>query len=115
MFWNSDREKLNRENVDLSVKNSQLERRIEELEEELESLKKTVETEASVASMEINFANMDVFSVERNISDDKPVTIIGHWITDKDGAKSSSEWYLFCNASTHEKLVKDFKANFQTT
>lgn len=113
MFWNSDREKLNRENVDLSVKNSQLERRIEELEAELDTLKKGIESEAAVASMEINFANMDVFSIERNVSDNKPVTVIGYWLTDKDGVKSSGEWYLFCSPSTHEKLVEEFKASFQ--
>ena len=113
MFWNFGKDKLNRENVELSVKNSQLERRIEALEAEIETLKKNVESDASVASMEINFDNMDVFSIERNVSDNKPVTVIGYWLTDKDGVKSNSEWYLFCSAETHEKLVEKFKAEFQ--
>ncbi len=120
MFWNrnysvfSDAAKLRQENASLILKNDALALKVDALQTELENLQKRIREEASTASMLLDFNNIDVFSIERNVKEDVAITIIGHWLLDKDGVKSSAEWVLYCNAETHEKLVADFNKKLQT-
>lgn len=115
MFWNRDysifteASKLRQENVNLSVANDELQRRVDSLQSELDQLKKKVFADAAAASMVVDFSNIDAFSVERNVKKGVAQTIIGHWLVDKDGVKSSGEWLLYCSAETHEKIVEEFK------
>lgn len=115
MFWNrdysafTDMDKLRQENTDLSVANAELQSKVDELQLQIEKMQKQAQAEAATASMLIDFTNIDVFSVERNVRDNMPNTIIGYWVTDKDGVKSNAEWFLFCSNETHEKIVTAFK------
>ena len=117
MFWNrdyskfTDAAKLRQENVNLSVANTELQTKVDDLQLELDNLKKKISAEAATASMIIDFNNIDVFSVERNVKDGVAITIIGHWLLDKDGVKNSAEWVLYCSPETHEKIVAEFKKN----
>ena len=122
MFWNRDystftdmdklrqeNDKLRQENTDLSVANAELQSKVDALQLQIEEMQKQAQAEAATASMLIDFTNIDVFSVERNVRDNLPNTIIGYWVTDKDGVKSNAEWFLFCSNETHEKIVTAFK------
>ena len=64
--------------------------------------------DTSLQSFSIDFNNMDVFSIERNGSKHEPCTIIGHFLTNKENVKHTSEWYLYCSPETHNKLVQEF-------
>jgi hypothetical protein len=106
-------------------------RRIEELEREIEryahalqkereaaqDYKKAIEHSARSASFEFDFKAVNVFSVERNMKDGVPVTIIGYLLAEPvvftEGESSTKdvvrEWYLYCDDKQHESVVKAFK------
>ena len=115
MFWNrdysefADLDELRQENTNLSVANAELQSKVDALQLQIEEMRKQAQAEAATASMLIDFTNIDVFSVEHNVRDNMPNTIIGYWVTDKDGVKSNAEWFLFCSNETHEKIVTAFK------
>jgi hypothetical protein len=56
------------------------------------------------AQFAIDFARLRPFSIERNVSDGKPCTILGYF--NKDGAVA--EWYWFCSLKTHNQLVEEY-------
>lgn len=77
---------------------------------ELEDKIKSPPENTSVQSFSLNFSVMDVFSIERNSTNNKndPCTIVGHFLTGADGSKQTAEWYLYCSPETHNNLVKEF-------
>jgi len=85
---------------------------IKSLGEENQNLKQNHQTqqeqEVSDAEFSVDWQRMRAFAIERNIKDNKICTIIGYFKTDKDGNDCVSEWYLFCNAETHRRLVAEF-------
>ena len=77
-----------------------------------------VEDATTKASVAIDFDTMRVFSIERNISNNRPCTIIGYYMNDpvlsSDGEMivnrdDVKEWTLYCNEQRHEELVRAFK------
>ena len=91
---------------DLTTQNALLKNANETLKEQLESLKSKEDT--TVQPMSIDFSKIDVFSVERNGDKHEPCTIIGHFMTNADGTKSTAEWYLYCSTKIHNQLVSEF-------
>lgn len=73
------------------------------------------------SSFVFDFKGMKVFSVERNISDNRPVTIIGYLLpepftTEENGVVTKDtirEWFLYCDQERHEKLVEEFKKSLK--
>jgi uncharacterized coiled-coil protein SlyX len=88
---------------------NRLQNRITELEAEVASYQKAIDkinADALGSSFSFDFTAVKVFSIERNFSDNRPVTIIGYVLNDSD--TDPREWYLYCNQDHHEKLVDEF-------
>jgi hypothetical protein len=108
---------------------------ISELKDEIASLRRSLNNqeqlvreyenrlngEMASASFAIDWDVMKVFSVERNPSEHVPRTILGYMLSEpavhtegENGEQRVTykdivrEWYLYCSAETHEKLVKEF-------
>jgi hypothetical protein len=66
--------------------------------------------EADLASCNfvVNWDNLDVFSIERNIDEGIPYTLIGYFLLDKDNVKVPCEWILYCSIEQHNKLSQEF-------
>lgn len=105
----------------------ELEKQVVELEKklanagvQLDAFKKTIDkinAEIPASSFSFDFETVNVFSVERNINDNRPVTIIGYLLpepvttTEESGVVTKDvvrEWYLYCNQEQHEKLIEEF-------
>lgn len=109
--------------VDIAEKN----RRITDLEVELsdkcnevETLKakiRSIEDATRSATFHFDFNAVNAFSVERNINNNVPCTIIGYLLPEPvvftEGETSTKdvvrEWYLYCDEKQHESIVKAFK------
>ncbi len=115
MFWNNvysgftNSAKLRQENNALSIANAELQSKVDALNLQMEEINAATLKAASLTSMVVDFSNIDAFSIERNVSDDVPHTVIGYWLADGTGVKSLHEWYLGCSEETHERLVSEFK------
>lgn len=79
---------------------------------------RNIEDATTKASVVIDFDTMRVFSIERNISSNRPYTIIGYYMSEpvlsSDGEMivnrdDVKEWTLYCNEHRHEELVRAFK------
>lgn len=77
---------------------------------------KRVDREMITASFAIDWDAMKVFSIERNLNNGFPTTILGYMLSEpaihteeqvtyKDVVR---EWTLHCSAEKHEQLVKEF-------
>lgn len=107
---------------DLKVKIEELRKENLELKLRVESADKVIERiNNSVREAEyiVDWAKMDAFSIERNVNDNKPVTIIGYYLEEpvlsSDGEmvvmrKTVKEWYMYCSETRHQELVDSFKA-----
>jgi hypothetical protein len=109
--------------VDIAEKN----RRIDELERELARYRdalegeraklKTIQESVRSENFEFDFNAVKAFSVERNIKDGVPCTIIGYLlpepVTITEGEYTTKdvvrEWYLYCDDKQHETIIKSFK------
>ena len=104
----------------LKVELEDLKRKVKDLTYANESYKTRLDGELSTASFGIDWDAMKAFSIERNPGNGYPHTIIGymlsepvittegegeHKVTYKDVVR---EWTLYCSASKHEELVKEF-------
>lgn len=79
---------------------------IKALNEKISELQKTFSSEYN-CPVSVDFESLNVFSIERNPgvgSNSYPRTILGY----KDADSVNREWYFYCSASVHEKLVKEF-------
>lgn len=107
---------------DLKVENGELKQKIKNLENQIgqyEKLLDGINSELTKCEPAIDFTTMRVFSIERHVSNNKPCTIIGHFvnepvvssdgemIVDRDVTK---EWTLYCSNDRHAELIAQFKA-----
>lgn len=102
----------------------ELQKRISDLEQDkanlihlLETSEKAMADELAKATPMLDFDIMRVFSIERMAVDDKPCTVIGHYINEpilsNDGEMVVDrdvvhQWYLYCNNERHEELIQNF-------
>lgn len=91
---------------DLTTQNTMLKSANETLKQQFESLKSKEDT--TVQPMSIDFNKLDAFSIERNGDKHEPCTIIGHFMTNAEGVKTTAEWYLYCSPKIHNQLVSEF-------
>lgn len=66
-----------------------------------------VESSAKKCSASVDFASMNAFSIERIVKTEGPCTIIGYR-PDDDPKEKVKEWYIYCDDTVHETLVKQF-------
>ena len=107
---------------DLKVENAALKKEVDTLRSQLDIHKKLLDDinkDLTHCEPAIDFRTMRVFSIERNVSNNRPCTIIGHYmnepvlsadgemIKDRDVTK---EWTLYCSNERHAELVERFKA-----
>lgn len=99
---------------------SYLEKENERLRDELRAAKEVIESinnEITSAKPMIDFDTMRVFSIERLVHNNKPATIIGHYVSEpvvEDGEAVTErdkikEWTLYCDNARHNELVNEFK------
>ncbi len=111
------------------IKMSELKCQIEDLKKENEKLKfandayqKRLVGEMETASVAIDWDAMKVFSVERMWENGLPKTVLGYMLSEPvittEGENEQRvtykdivrEWTLYCSATKHEELVKEFTA-----
>ena len=106
---------LRRQNDALSLEVENLGHRIDIFKQTLASINDATRN----SSFEFDFNSVTAFSIERNIVDGLPCTIIGYIIPNESvqGSESCSyrlqnytvkEWNLHCSEEQHEKLVVNF-------
>lgn len=95
--------RLQHENENLRIENDALRNNIASMQRHFDAI--TSKQHSCAAS--VDFVTMKAFSIERNIKDGFPVTIIGYWKSEDD-KKKLGEWYIYCDENIHEKLVKQF-------
>ena len=104
----------------LGIKNDllSLKKENEDLKQKVENLSNIVKkhkAETQNSTFAFDFAKVDVFSIERNYNNNKQCTIIGFKltkeVTENDKlviTEELKEWYFYCPAEQHEKLVEEF-------
>lgn len=106
---------------DIDTKLNKIGKDIDELIEENEKLKKELNVfnnDIAACTPMIDFDNMRVCSIERLVYNERPATIIGHYMYEPiiensvvvGEREKLKEWTLYCNNERHEELVKEFKA-----
>ena len=106
----------------LKVENGELNREVDRLKNEVENFKSLladINNELTKCEPAIDFTTMRVFSIERHVSNNRPCTIIGHFINNpvvsSDGEMivdrdETREWTLYCSTERHNELIERFKA-----
>ena len=106
----------------LKVENEDLRSEIARLKNQVDNYDRLIaEINSDLTKCEpaIDFTTMRVFSIERHVSNNKPCTIIGHFINEpvvsSDGEMIvdrdvTREWTLYCSNERHAELVEKFKA-----
>ena len=107
---------------DLKVENEDLRSEIARLKNQVDNydrLLADINSELTKCEPVIDFTTMRVFSIERHVSNNRPCTIIGHFINEpvvsSDGEMIvdrdvTKEWTLYCSNERHAELVEKFKA-----
>ena len=107
---------------DLKVENEDLRSEIARLKNQVDNydrLLADINSELTKCEPVIDFTTMRVFSIERHVSNNRPCTIIGHFINNpvvsSDGEMivdrdETREWTLYCSNERHTELVEKFKA-----
>lgn len=95
--------RLQQEIENLRIENDALRHNMASMQRHFDS----ITSKQLACSASIDFVAMNAFSIERNIKDGNPVTIIGYWKNEED-KKKLGEWYVYCDEAVHEKLVKQF-------
>ena len=101
---------------DLKVELDNLKTENEKLKYANDAYRNRLVGEMESASFAIDWDAMKVFSVERNWQNGIPYTILGYMLSEpaihteeqvtyKDVVR---EWTLYCSATKHEELVKEF-------
>lgn len=106
------------DNKALVKKNEELRKQVETLTQELESSKaviKQINDSVKEGPFAFDFKTVNTFSIERNVNNNQPVTIIGYFLQEarEDGGTKDvvREWYFYCSEEAHKKLVKEFEAS----
>ena len=106
----------------LKVENEDLRSEIARLKNQVDNydrLLADINSELTKCEPVIDFTTMRVFSIERHVSNNRPCTIIGHFINEpvvsSDGEMVvdrdvTKEWTLYCSNERHAELVEKFKA-----
>ena len=95
------------ENIDKTV--NKIEAKVDELIAERDALKEQLDRIAKISSDEevtLDFEAVKVFSIERNIHQDEPCTIVGFLL---EGNPVMQEWYLYCSPRRHKELIQKFE------
>jgi hypothetical protein len=119
MFWFC-KKKTDEQLANALLSKSDLTKKVHTLESELEKLREIlakVNADIPASSFCFDFDAVKVFSVERNVNNNAPVTIIGYFlpearVIEDNGVVTNDivrEWYLYCNQEQHEKLVEEFR------
>ena len=107
---------------DLKVENEDLRSEIARLKNQVDNydrLLADINSELTKCEPVIDFTTMRVFSIERHVSNNRPCTIIGHFVNEpvvsSDGEMVvdrdvTKEWTLYCSNERHAELVEKFKA-----
>ena len=110
MFFNK---KLIQENKELNGEVAELKREVLRLKDSLTRVQTTLsaaQSDVSKSEFAFDFSAVNAFSIERNINDGVPVTVIGYTI-----GGEVKEWYLYCNQERHSSLVKEFSKSRNTS
>lgn len=105
--------------IELEKEVSELNDKLKNASVQLDAFKKTLDrinADVPASSFMFDFDRIQVFSIERNFNDNRPVTIIGYLLpepvtTEENGVIIKDvvrEWYLYCNQEQHEKLIVEF-------
>lgn len=100
-------EKKKPEDIDNAVK--KIEVKVDELIAERDALKLQLDNIINATVDEevtIDFESVKVFSIERNVHQDEPCTIVGFLI---EGNTVMQEWYLYCSPRRHRELIQKFE------
>lgn len=106
MMWSWEKKE---KDIDQAV--NKIEAKVDELIAERDALKKQLEDMTKLLSDEpfaLDFEVVKVFSIERNIHNDEPCTIIGYLGENQNMV----EWYWYCSSRRHKELVEAFE-NFK--
>jgi len=91
---------------------AELQNEINKLTQDLDRYKKWVESVQDTArksSASVDFKSLNAFSIERMVKDHGPCTIIGYYPNPDEKTKEKvKEWYIYCDDTVHENLVKQF-------
>ena len=87
---------------------------LEAITEKYENHKEILAKESRNGPFKINFHTMNAFSVERNLNDGIPVTIIGYKVIGQYGEETVREWYIHANDEAHADIVGDFEHYIST-
>lgn len=86
-----------------------------ELVEFYDKRNKELEDPARDLPVSLNFGSMDAVSVERNVQNGSPVTVVGYKLrkdvrhnNGTDTTYEIKEWYLYCSDKVHKDVVKQF-------
>ena len=87
------------------------------LQKEIKQLKEQSEQEVRDSAVSVDWHRMRAFSIERLLDrDGKICTVVGFFKPnpDRDDADMIAEWFIYCNAETHDRLVAEFN-NYRRT
>lgn len=121
MFWFC-KKKTDDQLENALLSKSELTKKVEKLEAELKAHKdhfENINNAIRASNFSFDFKAVKAFSIERNIHNNLPVTIIGYFlpearVIENDGVVTNDivrEWYLYCSQEQHEKLVEQFDAS----
>ena len=87
------------------------------LQNQINQIKEQSEQEVSNSAVSVDWHRMRAFSIERMLDGGKQIaTVIGYLKPhpDREDADLVGEWWLYCNAETHDRLVAEFN-NYRRT
>lgn len=97
---------------------ARLEKDVAHHEARCEELASMINNNVASSDVHFDFKSMRTFSVERNVHNGKPCTIVGYLLQEpvlsSDGEMVVMkdvvrEWYLYCNQERHQHLVEQFR------
>lgn len=112
-------------NLQYKFKAQELQKKVDEQEQKIKNFEEILDkinADIPASSFAFDFDTVKVFSIERNVNQNKPVTIIGYFLPEARVVENDNgvitndivrEWYLYCNQEQHEKLVEEFRKSKQ--
>lgn len=115
MWYSTKPSKETLDKIDeLTRENANLKNQVKSLKQIIDDINSAV----TACKPVIDFNTMRIFSIERNVNNNRPCTIIGFWeeepVLSSDGEMIvkkdvHKEWYLYCNNERHAELIEEFK------
>mgnify|MGYP006266861419 FL=1 len=81
------------------------------LQNQINQIKEQSEQEVRDSAVSVDWHRMRAFSIERLLDrDGKICTVVGFFKPnpDREDADMIAQWWLYCNAETHDRLVAEF-------